>query len=765
MNKNKTSQLNGIEDKLEYLGLDLEKIPKKLKKCDEIKFKIPKNYDENQYKVYGFVPINDIQILLSPVNRLDEISEKYRKSKPLSEYLDNENEENFDRYTTFLRMLKEVKIEDIDKIDDEQKKLNKKMPFKVKFQGNYLWQIYYSEQSDKYFMIVPTEESDYSTLFYLIKKQIENNPKDEIFVPIRNLQYSNTYYKKSEFEDVSNYLWLFTKDWPFIYETYNKKDEMSIVIVGETQVYEKIKSPYRIRIKSEKEAKQFYKLLKAMFILQTELPNYYTFETQISKNATIDFYHEDNLIEYENLPQWITDECKMGIPKNEVADELIVENRDKLKELKKIAEQQDIEYLAKEKQISTYLECKKTFFGKFKYYFKYSKSKNKNNKKDDNQIKKVEEKDEKEKIYKPKQYQEKEAYTIEELIEIYKEYQEKENELKNIIMDINALKLKNKNTKKKIENATAFIKEIDSHKRSIFEFWKYSNKDEVATLSEGEKEEVNIIKKIAKTFDYETDLEDYGKMMDEIQRRNLNKIETDSIYLTTTNVLEILNKLKNNEAQKKDIEQNLKQMKKESEEILGNEEFNIFGGISKESTKISKIANHKHREVPKDKFNILEISKATKTLGYKLALEQNLDTIKKALDKIVVPEDVPVYKVKTGEEKISPNDINVFNINPENELEQILKIDENKIKLYKFNLIRGINAISFTNIIFYDNQNKTLPIGQDISTNILVDMKKMKAKLFDKRLFKIIKFEDENDDFSNVKMKTIMLLEYDTEIK
>ena len=148
-----------------------------------------------------------------------------------------------------------------------------------------------------------------------------------------------------------------------------------------------------------------------------------------------------------------------------------------------------------------------------------------------------------------------------------------------------------------------------------------------------------------------------------------------------------------------------------------------------------------------------------------MALEQNLDTIKKALDKIVVPEDVPVYKVKTGEEKISPNDINVFNINPENELEHILKIDENKIKLYKFNLVRGINAISFTNIIFYDNQNKTLPIGQDISTNILVDMKKMKAKLFDKRLFKIIKFEDENDDFSNVKMKTIMLLEYDTEIK
>ena len=49
-------------------------------------------------------------------------------------------------------------------------------------------------------------------------------------------------------------------------------------------------------------------------------------------------------------------------------------------------------------------------------------------------------------------------------------------------MDINALKLKNLNLVKKIENATAYINEIDSHKKSIFEFWKYSNKDEVQAL-------------------------------------------------------------------------------------------------------------------------------------------------------------------------------------------------------------------------------------------------------------------------------------------
>ena len=50
-----------------------------------------------------------------------------------------------------------------------------------------------------------------------------------------------------------------------------------------------------------------------------------------------------------------------------------------------------------------------------------------------------------------------------------------------------------------------------------------------------------------------------------------------------------------------------------------NEEFDIFGGIIQDSTKVSKIKNKKHRELAKDKFNILEINKNTKQIGFKLA--------------------------------------------------------------------------------------------------------------------------------------------------
>ena len=41
----------------------------------------------------------------------------------------------------------------------------------------------------------------------------------------------------------------------------------------------------------------------------------------------------------------------------------------------------------------------------------------------------------------------------------------------------------------------------------------------------------------------------------------------------------------------------------------------------------------------------------------------------------------------------------------------------------------------------------------------------MKLKLKEKKVFKILEFEDEKDDFSNIKIKTIMLVEYDASIK
>ena len=766
MPKKAIDKKGNIEEKLEYLGLDLENIPKQLQRFEPLEFRIPKVYDEKQYKQYRYISIKDIQILLSPTNRLDAIEEKYKKSSPLCEYLDNKNEDNILKYTTFLNMLKNMDIAEIEEIEKEQANLNKNIPFKVKFHGNYLWQIYYSENTDKYFMIVPTEDTDYSTFFYLLKKQIENKKTGKIFVPVSGVRYSSKLLKKNEFEDLENYLWLFTKDWPLIYEVYDKKDNLSIQIIGETNVYEKVKTFYKVQLNSAEEASEFYKLIKALFILQTELPNFYNFETNIDKNGSLEFYLDGQKIEYKHMVEFIREQYKIGLKRRkELKGKIRLYNK-KLKQLQELVATQEIEYLAKEKQISTFLECKKSFFGKFKYYFKYSKKNNqKMTQQDDEQDIEIEEKPQE---IKPEEKKEKKKipikkiYTLEELITRYKELEELETRMKNLLMDVNALKLKTKNMAKKIENATKYIEEIDSHKKSIFEFWKYSNKDEMAVLPEGEQEEVNVIKKIEKTFNYEEDIEEFGKKLDKIQRNSLSKEDTDSVYIATTDLINIINKVKNNNFSPDELEKNLKNLKNEAKELksLNEEEYDIFGNIIEDTTKVRKINNKRHRELPKDKFNILEVNKNTKTIGYKLALQLIIQNITKALEKGIIPESLPVYKaINDGE--LDNREINVFNINPENEMKEAIKADGNSINLYKINLKEGTNGIGFTNIIFYDNQNKTLPVGMDLSTKMIVDTAKLHFNLVNKKLFNVVDFEDTDNDFSKFVIKDVNVFEYE----
>ena len=92
-------------------------------------------------------------------------------------------------------------------------------------------------------------------------------------------------------------------------------------------------------------------------------------------------------------------------------------------------------------------------------------------------------------------------------------------------------------------------------------------------------------------------------------------------------------------------------------------------------------------------------------------------------------------------------------------MKQCITQGDGKINFYKINLKRGANAVSFTNSIFYDNLNKTLPLGQDLSTKILIDITKLDMRLKRKTSFKIVDLEKE-DDFSPTKIKNIRVFEY-----
>ena len=701
----------------------------------------------------------EIEILLSPTNRLEDIKEKYSKASPLVEYLVPVEGQNEEKCETFKKMLREVKIEEIEKIEQDQQNLNKKIPFKVRYPGNYLWQIYYSSASNKYFMIVPTEDKDYSTFFYVLKKQIEKKKAGKVFVPISNADYTKEMLNKTEIQSLENYLWLFTKDWPSIYEVYDKTEKASLQIVGTTEVYGKIKSEYKVKLNNKIEANKFFKLVKALFILQSELSSYVKFETQIDKQGSIEFYYEGQLLEYDALSDWVNVQYKKLLEIQKNATKENVELSEKLRKLKHQSEELEMEYLAKEKQISTFLECKKTFFGKVKYFFKYSGKKSKRK-----EEKAIEVKDEKIKPEKEEIIDEelKRQYTLDELLAKGKKAYEKDTQVKNAKMDINALKLKNVNLVKKIENATAYIAEIDSHKKSIFEFWKYSNKDEVQALEEGEEEPINV-KPHSKIFDYEEDFDEFGTNIDKIQRAILTKEELDSVYLATTNQIEIMNKLKTNTTEPKELDRWLKQIKtdlKNDKNMTEEEVIDIFGSLSEDTRKVTKLANKSHREQPKNKYSILRISKEVKTVDYKVALNNAIRTIDKALEKNQLGQDISAYAWKE-EENLDPNKINIFNLNPEKEIEEALRTTENtKITLYKMNIGKGVKIVAFSNCVYFDNQNKTLPLGMDKDTRLIAKLLDTDIHLDSKKVVKVGRLEDEKDEASKLIIKTINVLEY-----
>lgn len=792
-----------LKEKLDYIGLNLEKIPKFLKEFTPFSFRPLKSYDDMGYKVYQYVDVTDIEILLTPTDRLTNLSEKYKLSAHISNYLDSKSEENIERYNTFLSMLSNTEIEEIRGLEDEQEKLKKQIPYEVKYSNNYIWQIYYSDISNKYFMLVPTNEYNNSALFYILKKQIEaqkTRRKEYVFIPISHQEYSGEYLLKSQIADLENYLWYFTKQWPNIFEVYDLRKNMSLKIVGETKVYEKLESTYVISLENKNEALELYKLIKALFIIATGLPEDYKFKAEISKNGELNFLLKDglktnnknelkindnkkdelnveddkaeqsqdinekefkqaeNIITYSNLIYFIQNEMSKKRLLIGLEDKKITEEQEKLKVLKEEVEEQTQEYLNRERQISTFLECKKSFFGKVKYYFSNRKKdfKYANRKRLQNSAKKQAE-DMEAKLKSQKANEEdknKDAgkisneaelkqdllnqnsgpYTIEDLIEICTKLDGRRKLVKNLKSDIKAQELKKINLERKIKNANTYLNEIELHKKSIFEFWKFTNKDELPSLNEGEEQDEQNKEKIGKTFDYEEDFEDLGKQVDEIQKRKLSKNETDGVFAMKQVLpsIQILNYTKSNELNKEQEEKikaeldNLKKSYENDIDLIKAKDFDIFGGMSEDKTKIKMIKNQKHREVEKDKYNVLSITPQTDESIYIDNLRNYLKLIKEAFCKIKSPYETNIFLASPKE--IELDNLQIFHLSEANAVQEQLKLDIEELYLYKITLPEETKILYYSNIIFFDNFNQTLPSGMDLSDEVAVDLDSLKLE-------------------------------------
>ena len=783
MAKDTKESENTIEKNLEYIGLKLNRIPGFLKEHDTLNFRPSKSYDDTIYKVYKYVNIKNIEILITPADRLMDIRERYKLSSPIFEYIDDKTKKNIEKFTTFMKMIETVNVNRIEEIAKEQESLNDIIPYEVKYPNNYVWQIYYSEYAKKYFMLVPTKEQDNNAFFYLLKEQIRNTRSKKgkyIFVPISYMEYSGEFLSKSEIADVENYLWYFTKEWPNVYEVFDKDENMCLKIVGETIIYEKIKCTYNITLLTKKDALELYNLLKAMFILATGAKEEYHFITKIGKHGEIEFWYNDKKIQYDDLSDFIKLEYlnKIDNLKNEEKEKK--ELKRKLDKFKLIIEDLTQEYLLRQKQIATFLECKKTFLGRVRYFFKKKKDVKIETKTiiktDREEIKKDETLEE---LYTLKSH-----YTIEDLINICTKLEEVVKENTNLNLDIKAMETKKEILSKKNDNADLYIKEIDKHKKSIFEFWKFTSKDEIQTLGEAEEQEKMEKNKIKKYFDYDTDLEDFGKMMDELQRRKLSKNETDAIFAirevpesfkelekekdTAVELyMEKEENLEENDNQKKSktkkinpLSKDLERLKKDYEkniEIINAKDFDIFGGLVDDKTKQKTINNTKHREIEKNKFKILKINQNTDIKEYTENLEDYFKLIRESFNKIQSPYDMSVYGITT---KKSIEGINLLCINPLNAIKNELSSKKRKIQVYKVNIKESTPAIFYTNIIFYDNFNKTLPLGMDLSTMILIDADKLNLQFAKEDSF-YINYKINEFEFGT---KELVIYEYDVGI-
>lgn len=771
----KLKESNGdLVSKLKFLGLDIDDVPEYLKDFRPLEFNISRLNNDKDHRVYRYVPVDQIEILLTPCLRGDDIREKYSKAVPLGRYFNSKGEpEDIERYAQLLKIISTLSITDIENLATVQKSLEKTEPFKVKYTKDHLWQIYYSPATEQYFMLVCTKEETFAEFLYLLKKIIEfrSNKRAKvapsIFVPINYVNYSEEYLNRDEIANIENYLWLFTKNWPLVFEVYDKKGNLSLQIIGDTYVYNNVKSSYKVKLTDKGEAIKFYKLLKALFILQTEIKNHFVFETKIDSKNGLELYFRDTRITYENIADFIEVEYNIAKQEIEEQDDKVQELQEKLEEIKDAVKEKETEYLEKQKEISTYLEYKKTFFGKVKYFFKSSKKAKKGQEDDKPKTEKTKEIEID--TIKSNNLEDKKFYTIEDLVVIRSVKDKGEKKLKDISQDLKAQELKLENLKSKVRNAIAYIEEIDKHKKSIFEFWKFANKDEKLSLEMGnendKKNENSIIKR---AFDYEMDFEDLGIEVDRIQRVKLSKEETDSIYIAGTELNPVINSLRAGNMNKNKIENALDELKEEFNQnrlYIDSETFDIFGNIDNDSRKIKYIGSRSHRENDKSKFRILNINKKIDVFDFTEKLLSIISYIEGAIPKVTSKYDMPLYKVTPITENLEEEGFGVFDINVENALSSFEDSGEGAVNLIKINFKENMPLLYYSNIIYFDNTNKTLPEGMDISSRVLVDCKKFDFTLVQKTKFRTNNYFNEQNNLILPKSKDILVYEYDVELK
>ena len=92
-----------LQKKLQYLNLDLENVPNEIVDYQPLNFNVSRLNNDKDHRIFRFVPIDKIDILISPCLRTDSLKDKYSNALPLFKYI--------------FPAKKEEDIEKLDKVD------------------------------------------------------------------------------------------------------------------------------------------------------------------------------------------------------------------------------------------------------------------------------------------------------------------------------------------------------------------------------------------------------------------------------------------------------------------------------------------------------------------------------------------------------------------------------------------------------------------------------------------------------------------------
>lgn len=729
-------EIENIDEKLKYIDLNLKKLPDYIKNSKMENCNLSKDYKDTTSKVYKYIDVNEIQIFITSKDNLESIKEKCKEAVPIEKYIKECND-------NFLDMVKNLKISKLQELENEQNKFDISYPYKIAYKNSLKWQVFFVEAEKKYIMLISQNEKENEAMFLLLKKQIQSNKEKvaiKMYLPIVNEGYSKQFLDNKQIADMENYLWFFTKKWPSIYEIVDAYGNRSMHIIGKTLVYENVESLYKIILKNKTEADEKYELLKQLFTISSNFEKKYKFEVKVDDVGNFLINYKKQKIYINTINQFINEQVEENINKTYEIIENTEKSEEKLKIMKQELNNKTEEYNQKQKQIVTFLQCKRSFIGRFKYFFKSNKKHRKINK--IGQMIKPE-------LIQTEEisdvYEKKESYTIDDLLavcNILKREEESNNkvetELKNIIKKVDILKTK-------IKNADLFIKEIESHKTSIFEFWKFTNKDIPNVLNEANKEE-DSQKELNRKVEFKNNFEEFAKEIDNLQFKILSKNERDSIFtaMDYVNIISILSKNDIGDEEEKYISDILEN---EKEKFIKNkmEQNIIYYDINQKVDMHIKANNNL-----KNKYEILNLDTNTKLEDF----EQKLLTLKKILEKaynkIKSPYNIEVYSILQNNQMF---EWTLANLDLQAEIK---KQDINNIDVIKYNIPKGSSLLFYSNHVIYSENSKER-FGMDNTKEVLLCLNNFERSLTGKSK-EIVSLE--KNDYENI-IKTIKIYEYD----